>query len=290
MKIKPLYKWAGGKNKMIPKYLETPTIPLSGYDTYVEPFFGGGAMMLYVYENNPDVKKFILNDINEEIVNLYTSIKTDVKTFLKTLDGLQQEYIPLSKEGRKEYYYKIRKEYGTDYSKWNKVVEAAHLYFLMRTSFNGIWQATKESKGRFATPCGLLNETFFVYDKENVYEWNKLLQKVDIYCGDWKGCVDKVEGTAFYFMDPPYRDSFTAYGQVFGDDKQVELMKYCSNVSTKHKVMFCGRDTGDTFYTDNQGKLQLHKYEVTYTAGRRKKQDNGTHTAKDAVEILLHNI
>lgn len=38
MKLKPLYMWAGGKNKMIPKYKENPGIPVRGYTTYVEPF------------------------------------------------------------------------------------------------------------------------------------------------------------------------------------------------------------------------------------------------------------
>ena len=61
--MKPLYMWAGGKNKMISKYLLSPGIPLAGYDTFVEPFFGGGAMMIWVNENNPNIKRFILNDI-----------------------------------------------------------------------------------------------------------------------------------------------------------------------------------------------------------------------------------
>ena len=69
--MKPLYMWAGGKNKMIPKYLEKPGIPYSGYTTYAEPFFGGGAMMIHIAENNPSVKRFVLNDINQEIVGLY---------------------------------------------------------------------------------------------------------------------------------------------------------------------------------------------------------------------------
>ena len=37
--------WAGGKNKMIPKYQNDPGIPYSGYDTFVEPFFGGGIIL-----------------------------------------------------------------------------------------------------------------------------------------------------------------------------------------------------------------------------------------------------
>lgn len=68
--MKPLYMWAGGKNRMIPKYQDRPGIPVQGYDTYVEPFFGGGAMMAWLSEHAPTVQRFVLNDINAEIVGL----------------------------------------------------------------------------------------------------------------------------------------------------------------------------------------------------------------------------
>jgi len=293
--MKPLYIWAGGKNKMIPKYQLNPGIPISGYDTFVEPFFGGGAMMIHIYKNNPMIKKFVMNDINSEIIGLYTSIKNDVGNFIKRMDKLQTNYLPLSKEDRKKFYYNLRKEYTTNWTQWNSTDESATLYFLMKTGFNGIWQTTKESKGRFATPSGLLNQTTQCYDKDNVLEWNVFLQKVDIHCGDWSSCVNQIEGNAFYFMDPPYRDSFTQYGQVFNDAAHISLIDFCKQADLNgHFVFYCNRDADDTFYTDNQGQLSLSYYDVTYTAGRRKqnKSEDGnitSQTAKKAREILMYN-
>lgn len=293
--MKPLYIWAGGKNKMIPKYLKNPGIPYSGYDTFVEPFFGGGAMMVHIHENNPNVKKFVMNDINAEIVGVYTAIKNDVDNFVKRMDALQAAYLPLTKEKRKEFYYDLRKEYTTNWTQWNTTDESATLYFLMKTGFNGIWQVNKQSNGRFATPSGLLDQTTKVYDKANVLEWNVFLQKVDIYCGDWSACTANVTGKAFYFMDPPYRDSFTSYGQVFDDAHQIQCIDFCKQADAAgHLVMFCNRDAGDTFYTDNKGQLEMSFYDVTYTAGRRKqnKNDEGeitSQTAKVAKEILLYS-
>ena len=72
---------------MIPKYQENPGIPYSGYDTYVEPFFGGGAMMIHIYENNPTVNHFVLNDINPEIVGLYYAIRDDIEEFVAECDN-----------------------------------------------------------------------------------------------------------------------------------------------------------------------------------------------------------
>lgn len=289
-KMTPLFIWAGGKNKMIPKYQATPSIPLSGYDTYVEPFFGGGAMMIYIYQNNPSVKKFVMNDVNTELMGLYRTIKNDVTAFLLALDKLCISYLKLSKSERKEFYYKIRHDYTQNYSNWSSTEESATLYFLMKTAFNGIWQSTKNSNGRFATPCGLLNHKKEVYDKNNVMKWHTFLQNVDIYCGDWKKCVNNISDKSFYFMDPPYRDSFTQYDQVFGDDKHLELIEFCKQADLRgDTVMYCNRDASDDFYLNNRDSLSIKYYPITYTAGRRKKNANGTYSAKVATEILLHS-
>jgi DNA adenine methylase len=287
--MKPLYMWAGGKTKMIQKYESLPSIPKSRYDTFVEPFFGGGAMMIYMSKQNLDIKKFVLNDINEEIVNIYRTIKTDVTGFTQELDRLSNLYLPLQKSDRKTFYYDLRNSYITDYPKWSKTKETATLYFLMKTAFNGVFQSTIEAKGRFATPAGLLNQTTKVYDKTNVYLWNQFLRNVDIKCGDWKdACV--VDGRAFYFMDPPYRNSFAQYEQEFNDEQHIELINFCKDADEAgHYVFYCNRETHDTFYLDNKGKLEIAYYDITYTVGRRATNSDGKKEAKKAKEVLLYS-
>ena len=286
--MKPLYMWAGGKSKMIKKYKSNPGIPDSGFDTYIEPFFGGGAMMIYVYENNPNVKKFVMNDINPEIVGIYRQIKNNIDQFIDRMKKLEEQYLPLDKPKRKEFYYDLRNQYTTDWKKWNPTVESATLYFLMKTAFNGIWQTTKTSNGRFATPSGLLNQKNSVYDYENVIEWHSFLQKVDIHCGDWEKCLDVKAKNSFLFADPPYRDSFTTYSQVFGDDQQSRLIEFCEDYSKENIVFLCNRDDGSDFFTSRVNNLTISTYDVTYTAGRRKKTNEG-HEAKSATEVLLYN-
>lgn len=288
--MKPLYIWAGGKNKMIPKYQANPGIPYSGYDTFVEPFFGGGAMMVHIFQNAPQVKNFVMNDVNPEIVGIYRAIKQDVKNFIARLDSLSQQYLPLTKTDRKKFYYDLRVEYTTNWTQWNGTDESATLYFLMKTGFNGIWQTNQSSNGRFATPSGLLNQTTKVYDRNNVVEWNQFLQRVDIRCGDWKQNCQNIQGRAFYFMDPPYRNSFTQYGQIFDDNAHIQLIDFCKQQDLAGDLVFyCNRDAGDNFYAQNKGQLVEAQYSITYTAGRRATEEDGTRTAKSATEILLHS-
>ena len=290
--MKPLYMWAGGKNKMISKYLENPGIPTSGFDTFVEPFFGGGAMTIWVYENCPNVQRFVINDIKEELVGIYKAIKNDVDNFIKRMDVLEAQYLPLDKDKRKEWFYALRTPYATNTHSWNATDESATLYFLMKTAFNGIWQTTKRANGRFDTPFGLGNQTS-VYDKSNVLEWHDFLQKVDIHCGDWKNACVSVndDERAFYFFDPPYRDSFTSYGEGFTDDDHIALINYCKDRNTNgHVVFYCNRDDAqDGFFPKHKGQLQDSYFDITYTVGRKATEDDGERTAKSAKEILLHS-
>tara|TARA_R110000796_G_scaffold100568_1_gene209233 strand:- start:272 stop:514 length:243 start_codon:yes stop_codon:yes gene_type:complete len=52
-------------------------------------------------------------------------------------------------------------------------------------------------------------------------------------------------------------------------------------------VMMSNRDVGDDFFEKRQGTNIIETFDVTYTAGRRKKEEDGTFTAKKAKEILM---
>ena len=282
---KPLFIWAGGKNKMLKHYL--PIMPKQ-VDTYVEPFFGGGAMFCHIVENYQP-KKLVINDVNADIVRIYNSIKNDLPEFLVKLDSYCNVYLPMNKEDRKKYYFEVRHEHAYDFDKWSEAEEAATLYFLMKTGFNGIFQINKNTNGRYGTPAGLLNQTDKVYEIDVVNWWNKALQNTEIMSGDWKECLKQVpdEDNTFVFLDPPYRDSFTSYGQAFGDEEQEKLIKYVR--SRKLSTAFlCNRDAEDGWFEERLGKLIMDKFPVTYTAGRRKQTEEGFE-AKQATEVLIRN-
>ena len=281
--MKPLFIWAGGKNKMLKHY--KPFMPKT-VNTYCEPFFGGGAMYIHIVEKYAP-KELIINDVNSDIVRIYKTIKSDCDNFISILDELSQEYLPLTKAERKKYYYSLRHKHAYDYVFWDNTKEAAVLYFLMKTGFNGIYQVNKNTNDRYGTPSGLLNQKTEVYDKQVVEWWNKSLQNTQIFSGDWKDCVSYVEDkdNNFVFLDPPYRGSFTSYGQEFSDDHQNKLLDYVRS-NKKTDVFLCNRDIEDGFY-DNTG-LVINKFPVTYTAGRRKKTEDGFE-AKPATELLIRN-
>lgn len=280
--MKPLFMWAGGKSKLIKnKYKDfLPTT----FNKYVEPFFGGGAMFVYAYKTNPDAE-FIINDVNKDIMNIYKVIRDDVDDFIEKLDQYQKEYIPLDKESRKEYYYNLRTRNAFDYENLSTTESAALMYTLLKLCFNGIWQINKNTNNRFGTPAGLLNQKTKIYDKENVMEWHQALQNCIILNGDYKDTFDYIDSSSFVFMDPPYRGSFTNYGTQSDDEFQKEVLSFFEECCSKGSLSYLSnRDIGDGFY--NLSDYTVKHFDITYTAGRRKKTEKGFE-AKKAVEFLV---
>lgn len=302
-KIKPLYMWAGGKTKLLERYM--PLFPsLDKYESYVEPFFGGGAMYTAIKQIETSTP-CIINDLSKELISIFDIIKNSDNDFINNLKKLETEYLtlpprdpkikdknPLVDEQikkinnlRKELFYQKRKEYwdmplGTPKS-------VALLYFLMKTAFNGIWQECKDSNGKFGTPAGLLNQKSDLFDYNLIKDWESLLNNnTTILSGDYKN-IDVPE-KSWVYCDPPYRDSFTTYSKIFGDKEQLELIDWCRKL---HKEKGCivwlaNREAGDNFFEDNAPDAELHKFDIVYTAGRRKQTEEGFE-AKKAEDLLL---
>ncbi|SVC49236.1 uncharacterized protein METZ01_LOCUS302090 [marine metagenome] len=290
--IKPLFMWAGGKTKMMKHYNQL--LP-NDVKTYTEAFLGGGAMFLNVVDKF-NIKKAYLNDVNSDLIEIYKSIKNDVDLFCTYMDDLQKKYMSVSyvngdKTERKKFYLDKREEYIKMYDTWpkedNGIERSAVLYFLMKTGFNGIWQSSIKANGKFYTPAGLLNhkEGSTVYDISNVMMWSKLLNDTDVELTskDWS----QVTMGDFTFYDPPYRDSFTSYNTEFGDEEHKKLIKRVEECEDGKTVWLCNRDAHDGFFKST--KATIETFPITYTAGRRKQNDDGSHEAKQATEILMYN-
>ena len=87
-KAKPFLKWAGGKTQLlneIGKRLPDDEIRFGKIDTYIEPFVGGGAVFFHIAREYQEIKHFYLFDINEDLVNCYNTVKTDVESLVEEI-------------------------------------------------------------------------------------------------------------------------------------------------------------------------------------------------------------
>ena len=135
------------------------------------------------------------------------------------------------------------------------------------------------------------SEKTSVYDKENVKEWSKVLQNTEILCGDYSDSLKFVAPNSWLFMDPPYRGGFTKYATDFNDDKQLEVVDFSHKANQAGaESWLTNRDLEDSFFENyieqKQYGMNIYRFDVTYTAGRRKKTENGFE-AKKAKEVLI---
>ena len=105
---KPFLKWAGGKKQLISEIEKVlPKNIFKENFTYIEPFVGSGAVLFWMLNNFPNLKKAVINDINEDLINTYRIIASRPKELISILQILQNEFHGLEgqDEAKKEYYY-----------------------------------------------------------------------------------------------------------------------------------------------------------------------------------------
>lgn len=257
VKAKPFLKWAGGKSQLLPtinSYLPENFREIDSV-TYIEPFVGGGAMLFFMLQTYPNIKKAVINDINSHLINTYKVIRDTPFQLIEFLSELESLYRNISDyDAQKEFYLNIRNKFNTDVL--STIEEAAYMIFMNRTCFNGLYR--ENSKGGFNVPFGRYpNPT--ICDEALILSDSELLQRVDILNGDFSKTANHVDGYTFFYFDPPYRpldatSSFNSYvKEAFDDNEQIrlkEFYRYLSDLGCNEMLSNSdgrGRNENDTF-------------------------------------------
>ncbi|MBD5211956.1 MAG: DNA adenine methylase [Bacteroidales bacterium] len=259
-KAKPFLKWAGGKSQLLPtldSFLPKGFIQKKSV-TYIEPFIGGGAMLFFMLQKYPNIKKAIINDINSHLIKTYTVLRDNPKSLIDTLSDLQENFRSAGDyEAQKELFLKVRSRFNqNDYT---DIEEAAYMIFLNRTCFNGLYR--ENSKGAFNVPFGRYSNPT-ICDASTLIADSQLLQKVEILNGDFANTGEYVEGYTFFYFDPPYRpldatSSFNSYvKETFDDNEQIRLKEFYSTLSEEGCFEMLsnsdckGRNEADIFFDE----------------------------------------
>ena len=271
---KPFLKWAGGKTQLLdeierrlPREISTGQIT-----TYVEPFVGGGAAFFYIAQNYTKIKKFYLYDINNDLVDCYKTVQTDVYSLIKSLRKIEAEFLPLNHNDRKMFFLKIRKEFNQDKCKNHNPETMAKLIFLNKTCFNGLYRVN--SKNEFNVPFGDYKNPK-ICDEKNLLAVSEVLQKAEIICGDFTKSKKHISKKTFVYLDPPYRPlngtaSFTSYSKdSFSEDDQIRLAEFCKEIKyIGAKFLLSNSDPHnenpqDHFFEDNFRGFDIQKVKAS---------------------------
>ena len=270
----PFLKWAGGKRQLMDEIMSLLPYDFSEYETYVEPFLGGGSVLINILERGFQ-GKVVAGDINKDIILCYRMIKQKHSALISELEAIQKE-IPDDMDERKEFYKTIRDEWNAgvhqsiENSPKKQIRRAALTICLNKMCFNGLFRLN--SKGEFNVPMGG-NLKVTIYSEENIKQLNLLFNNVEFICGDYQTILDSVDKDkrCFFYFDPPYRrlketSSLTMYNaDPFDDNEQIRLRDFVDSlVLSGHDFLLSNSDPknvdqNDVFFDEAYGKYHIKR-------------------------------
>jgi len=227
LRSRPFLKWAGGKYRLLDKlspHLEGRKL--------IEPFVGSGAVYL-----NMDFERYLLGDINPDLINLYQCLKKEKGKFVKYTRTFFND-----QNNKQSAFLDFRKEFNSGLTGRRR---AAMFVYLNRHGFNGLCRYNKS--GQFNVPFGKYKKPYFP-EKEMIHFINHS-KKAKFVCGDFVSLMNRSRRGDVVYCDPPYvplspTASFTSYAaQGFSYDQQVELAYRAKHLANRGvKVVISNHD------------------------------------------------
>lgn len=212
--MKPLIKYRGGKSKEIPLFIKY--VP-KRFDTYFEPFFGGGAVFFHL-----EPQKAVVNDVNAKLMTFYVDVKERYDIVRQQLDELQKIYEDNQFEYKRvkelhpnkrvenkneNLYYKLRDMFNHKIE--SRYLDSVVYFFINKTAYSGMIRYN--AQGEYNVPFGRYQN----FNTQLVtYKHHELLQRASLFTGDYSEIFSMATENDFMFLDPPYDCIFNDYGNI----------------------------------------------------------------------------
>ncbi|HEX3001734.1 MAG TPA: Dam family site-specific DNA-(adenine-N6)-methyltransferase, partial [Methanoregula sp.] len=192
VKCSPFIKWAGGKRQLLAE-LDRRLPP--SWDTYYEPFIGGGALLVHL-ENKGVLSRGVISDLNAELINLYRVVQDTPGALITALANEEFRNDEIS-------YKKMKERFNLSIGDPSLAIErAALLIYLNKHGFNGLWRVNRN--GKFNVPFGSHKKRSIPTDS-SILKFSAMLEKVRIVNKDFATAVRTAKKGDFIYFDPPYQ-------------------------------------------------------------------------------------
>lgn len=204
----PIKYW-GGKQQLADSIISL----IPAHYCYSEVFFGGGAVF---FRKQPS-KAEIINDVNDNMINFYKTIKRHFNDLYNEVDVTL--YSEFQYNEAKELWLK-----GGD-----KVLRAWAVFVLSHQSFSGImgsswaYSDTSNLAKRFNNVKKRFNEQYV-----------RRLDNVQIFCRDALNVLQNCDSeTTFHFIDPPYFNSDCGHYSGYSEEDFKNLLNILEKLEGK---------------------------------------------------------
>ncbi|WP_208728339.1 DNA adenine methylase [Oceanidesulfovibrio indonesiensis] len=250
----PLAGWMGGKSRLCKEIVSR----FPDHTCYCEPFCGGAWTL---FRKEPS-KVEVLNDINEDVVNLFRVLQNHPEEFLRHFKYVLCSRAEFERETR------LPAELLTD------IQRAARFYYVQKMCFGG--RITSPSFGASAMQPPRLN---LLRMEEELSAAHLRLARVLVERLPFDEVIRKYDrpGTVFY-VDPPYVGTENVYGKgLFSKDDHARLAEVLKSI--QGRFILSQADT--PLIRELYNGLPIEPVTVRYSCGK----ENGT----KAKEVLVGN-
>lgn len=267
---RPFLKWAGGKYSLLPEL--DRLIPAG--KRLIEPFVGGGSVFL----NSDKHERFLLADVNADLINLYQMLEAD---HIRVLSCAK---ILFSHSNSEKAYNELRDEFNDQ--RMAAPERAAAFLFLNRHCFNGLIRYNLD--GFFNVGFGKYKAPYFPEEEIKAFK-KKSHACVFMNAGFRRTLVLAGDGDVVY-CDPPYEPlpgtaGFTNYAAGgFSWEDQITLAECCMAAHQRGaKVLISNSSAPRVLELYGQHGFMLHLVKA-----RRSISSKGStrETARDVVATL----
>ena len=212
--VEPPFPWLGGKRRLA-REINALLPPPSPTVTYVEPFFGAGALF---FSRRPQGAE-VINDKNREIINFFQVLRDDGENLVRYLQN-----IPYSRD----LFYEWRNPISDGATPLER---AARFFYITRSTFAG------QSTGRtpswaFARIDNRARSMSLVVDNELLRVRDRL-RHAYIENDDGVRVIERFDGPdTILYCDPPYvaeERSYGGYEHEFSADDHARLLSVLKN-------------------------------------------------------------
>ena len=258
-KNRAFLKWAGGKYPL----LDDIKRHLPQGECLIEPFVGAGSVFL-----NTDFSRYILADINSDLISLYNIVKTRTDEYVQASREL---FMPETNQA--EVYYQFREEFNACQDPFRRAVL---FLYLNRFGYNGLCRYNL--RGEFNVPFGRYKKPYF--PEAELYHFAEKAQNAEFHCLSYEECMDRADTNSVVYCDPPYAPlsataNFTAYHtNSFSPKEQAHLAEMAEKLVSKQiPVLISNHDTPDTreWYRSAKHFQVKVRRSISSNGGTRKK-------------------
>ena len=182
-KNRAFLKWAGGKYSLI----EDINAKLPEAKKLIEPFVGAGSVFL-----NSNYSKYLLNDINPDLINLYNIVKQQSSDYIT--DSAKFFTAHYNDEQR---YYQIRQKFNDSEDIYER---ALYFLYLNRHGYNGLCRYN--NSGKFNVPFGRYKAPYF--PEKELWYFAEKSQLATFTCDSFEKVFTRARKGSVIYCDPPY--------------------------------------------------------------------------------------